>query len=53
MEGGAFTNTIMRERKPNHLQGHNYFQGGYYFVTVCARNRKEMLGRIENRGERF
>ena len=48
MEGRAPTNTIMRERKPNRLQGHNYSQGGYYFVTVCARNRKEMLGRIEN-----
>lgn len=38
----------MRERKLTRLRGYNYARSGYYFVTVCAYNRAEWFGRIEN-----
>jgi len=28
------------------LKGFDYSQGGYYFVTVCVQNRKEIFGKI-------
>ena len=37
----------MKNRKPNRLKEHDYSQEGYYFVTVCTKDRKEWFGNIE------
>jgi REP element-mobilizing transposase RayT len=34
------------KRKPNRLKNYNYNQNGAYFVTVCVKNRHEILGEI-------
>jgi len=36
-----------RERKPNRLSGYDYSSDGYYFVTICTKDRKEYFGKIE------
>ena len=39
----------MRElprRKQNRLKGYDYSRKGAYFLTICTKNRYEMLGRI-------
>jgi REP element-mobilizing transposase RayT len=33
-------------RKSIRLQGHNYSDTGYYFVTLCVKDRHEMLGNV-------
>ena len=33
-------------RKQNRLNGYDYSQTGYYFVTICAYNRQELFGTI-------
>lgn len=33
-------------RKSNRLKGYDYSQNGAYFVTVCTKNRKNILSRI-------
>jgi len=38
----------MDQRKPNRLKNYDYSQNGYYFVTICTRNRQEWFGIIEN-----
>ncbi|MEW6376345.1 MAG: transposase [Thermodesulfobacteriota bacterium] len=38
----------MRERKSTRLRNYDYSQNGYYFVTICTRNREEWFGRVEN-----
>jgi REP element-mobilizing transposase RayT len=38
----------MKERKLNRLKDYDYSKSGYYFVTVCTRNREEWFGKIEN-----
>jgi REP element-mobilizing transposase RayT len=38
----------MEERKLNRLKDCDYSKSGYYFVTVCTRNREEWFGKIEN-----
>ena len=30
------------------LQGKNYSQAGYYFITICTRNKECFLGDIKN-----
>ena len=37
-----------RERKRNRLKGYDYSQGGYYFVTICVNDRKNIFGNIKN-----
>jgi len=40
---------IMRElpiRKPNRLKGYDYSKNGAYFITVCVKNKHEMLGNV-------
>lgn len=34
------------KRKPVRLKGYDYSQNGAYFVTICTKNRKEILGQI-------
>ena len=38
----------MKVRKANRLQDYDYSQNGFYFVTICAKNRKEYFGEIKN-----
>ncbi|MCI0455119.1 MAG: transposase [Candidatus Dadabacteria bacterium] len=38
----------MKERKLNRLENYDYSQCGYYFVTVCTKNREEWFGKIES-----
>ncbi len=35
-------------RKLNRLKNYNYTQDGYYFVTICTKNREEFFGQIGN-----
>lgn len=35
-------------RKPNRLKGYDYSEDGFYFVTVCPKNRIECFGKIKN-----
>ena len=37
----------MKERKLTRLKGYNYSQSGYYFVTICTKDRGEWFGSIE------
>ena len=37
----------MKERKLNRLKDYNYSQDGYYFVTICTKDRKEFFGRVK------
>jgi REP element-mobilizing transposase RayT len=37
----------MKERKLNRLKDYNYSQNGYYFVTICTKNREEWFGQID------
>lgn len=42
-------NNIMSKqltRKNNRLKNYNYFDNGFYFVTICTYNRKELFGTI-------
>jgi REP element-mobilizing transposase RayT len=34
------------KRKPNRLHGYDYSQNGAYFVTICTKDRAEILGEI-------
>ena len=36
----------LKERKLNRLTGFDYSTGGYYFVTICIKNRINDLGNI-------
>ncbi len=35
-------------RKPIRLQTYDYSQSGYYFVTICTKNRENLFGNITN-----
>ena len=39
---------LTRQRKPNRLRQYDYSRGGYYFATVCTKERGEWFGEIEN-----
>jgi len=34
------------QRKPNRLKNYDYSSSGYYFVTICTKNRQEYFGDI-------
>jgi putative transposase len=36
------------ERKPNRLKGYDYSSNGYYFVTLCTKDKYQWFGKIEN-----
>jgi putative transposase len=38
----------MMDRKLNRLKDYDYSKTGYYFVTICAQNRMEWFGEVEN-----
>jgi len=37
-----------RNRRPNRLRDYDYSQNGYYFVTICTKNKQEFFGQVEN-----
>ena len=37
-----------KNRKLNRLKNYDHSQKGSYFVTICIKNREEILGEIEN-----
>ena len=34
------------QRKPMRLKGYDYSQAGYYFLTICIKDRQKLLGQI-------
>jgi len=40
---------LQRKRKLNRLTGYNYDNTGYYFVTICTKNRINHFGKIEDK----
>ncbi|MCL2125358.1 MAG: hypothetical protein FWH33_05135 [Oscillospiraceae bacterium] len=36
----------MQSRKRNRLEGYNYSTDGSYFITLCVKERKELLGSV-------
>ena len=32
-------------RRPNRLKGYDYSKNGVYFITICTKNRHEILGK--------
>ena len=39
---------MIRRRNSNRLQNYDYSQKGYYFVTICTKNRECLLGEISD-----
>jgi REP element-mobilizing transposase RayT len=37
----------MIKRKPNRLRDYDYSRDGYYFITICTRDRKDFFGDIK------
>jgi REP element-mobilizing transposase RayT len=37
-----------KNRKLNRLTGYDYCQDGWYFITICAKNREHFFGKIIN-----
>lgn len=37
-----------KHRRSIRLAGYDYSQAGLYFVTICAKDRKSMFGRVEH-----
>lgn len=40
---------VLHNRKRNRLKGYDYSLSGYYFVTICVKDRKKYFGKIINR----
>jgi putative transposase len=38
----------MIKRNPNRLRDCDSSQDGYYFVTICTKDRREWFGGVEN-----
>lgn len=34
------------QRKKNRLKDYDYSNSGYYFITICIKNKKQILGKI-------
>ncbi len=37
-----------KKRKPNRLKDYDYNHHGYYYLTICTKNRSEIFGEISN-----
>jgi REP element-mobilizing transposase RayT len=37
---------VMRHRKPNRLKNYDYSDSGWYFITICTKDRQEYFGDI-------
>ncbi len=40
----------MPKRKPTRLPNYNYSQNGYYFITICSKNKTKIFGNIVGDG---
>jgi len=40
-------NKELPQRKNIRLKYYDYSLEGYYFITICTKNRKEILGKIK------
>lgn len=40
--------TNIRARKRNRLQNYNYSSEGWYFVTICIKDKEEFFGKIDD-----
>jgi putative transposase len=38
----------IKSRKPNRLKNNNYASNGFYFITICIKNRQGFFGKIKN-----
>ena len=36
----------LQTRKPNRLKDYDYSQNGVYFITICTKDRKEILSQV-------
>jgi|LSQX01.1.fsa_nt_gb putative transposase len=34
------------KRKPNRLKNYDYSQKGAYFITICVKNNRNLLGKV-------
>ena len=41
---------ILPKRKPTRLKNYNYSTSGAYFITICVKDRKQLLGKIVGQG---
>ncbi len=39
---------ILPKRKNIRISGYNYSQNGYYFITICTKQREKILANIKN-----
>ncbi len=37
---------VIPHRKPNRLNNFDYSSSGYYYVTICTKDRQEYFGNI-------
>ncbi len=44
---------VKRSRKPNRLKGYNYSRSNAYFITICVKDRLELLGKIDVMSDTF
>ena len=40
----------LAKRKPTRLKNYDYSTDGYYFVTICAKNKEKIFGNIVGDG---
>ena len=40
--------TKLQSRKLNRLKNYDYSEDGWYYVTICSNNRKNIFGKIIN-----
>ncbi len=45
--------SILPKRKPTRLKNYDYSTTGAYFITICIKGRKHLLGKIENEKMHF
>ena len=45
---GEYHNMMNRSRKQLRMQGYDYSNSGYYFVTICTANHIEYFGTISD-----
>ena len=50
VEGRECGGRMMRDRKLNRLKDYDYAKEGFYFVTVCVKDKGEWFGEIKDGG---
>ena len=39
---------VLKQRKPTRLKNYDYALKGYYFITICSKNRESIFGKYKN-----